>query len=117
MSAATRAAPGGQAAAAFVPRRDRQRAGDRRDNVARLFAIAVKSPEQLVYYDPGVGTMGARSATTRAGKALTRVGGLVLGHGIKDNLEEAYRWLMNVYQPGTASSSWGSAGARTRRSH
>jgi uncharacterized protein (DUF2235 family) len=69
-------------------------------NVARLFAIAGKSPEQLVYYDPGVGTMGARSATTRAGKALTRVGGLVLGHGIKDNLEEAYRWLMNVYQPG-----------------
>ena len=42
--------------------------------------------------------MGARSATTGAGKALARVAGLALGHGIKDNVEEAYRWLMATYQ-------------------
>ena len=67
-------------------------------NVVRLYAMALKDGTQLVYYDPGVGTMGARSATTGAGKALTRVAGLAMGHGIKDNIEEAYRWLMATYQ-------------------
>ena len=28
-------------------------------NVTRLYDIAVKDDRQLVYYDPGVGTMGA----------------------------------------------------------
>lgn len=69
-------------------------------NVVRIFEMAVKDEGQLVYYDPGVGTMGARSATTRAGKFLSRVSGLVLGHGIKDNIEEAYRFLMQSYRPG-----------------
>lgn len=69
-------------------------------NVARLYAMAVKDESQLMYYDPGVGTMGARSATTRLGKALTRVNGLVMGHGIKDNIEQAYTWLMNHYRHG-----------------
>lgn len=67
-------------------------------NVVRLFEIATKDDAQRVYYDPGVGTMGARSAATRAGKALTQVWGLVLGHGIKENIEEAYRFLMNAYR-------------------
>jgi uncharacterized protein (DUF2235 family) len=31
-------------------------------NVARLFDMAIKDYAQLVYYDPGVGTMGARRA-------------------------------------------------------
>ena len=44
-------------------------------NVTRLYDIAVKDDRQLVYYDPGVGTMGARSATTRAGRWLTRPAG------------------------------------------
>ena len=69
-------------------------------NVARLYRMAVKDANQLVYYDPGVGTMGARSATTRAGQALTRVTGLVLGHGIKENLAEAYTFLMRAYRSG-----------------
>jgi len=69
-------------------------------NVARLYALAVKDDEQLVYYDPGVGTMGARSATTRLGKSITRVNGLVMGHGIKDNIEEAYTWLMRQFRSG-----------------
>lgn len=67
-------------------------------NVARLFEMAVKDEQQRVYYDPGVGTMGARSATTRLGKALTRTSGLVVGYGIRDNIEEAYSWLMANYR-------------------
>ena len=69
-------------------------------NVVRLYAMAVKGDTQLAYYDPGVGTMGARSTTTRAGKAVTRVAGLVFGHGIKDNIEEAYHWLMENFEVG-----------------
>jgi uncharacterized protein (DUF2235 family) len=62
--------------------------------------MAVKDDTQLAYYDPGVGTMGARSAATRVGKAITQVAGLVFGHGIKDNIEEAYHWLMENFEAG-----------------
>jgi uncharacterized protein (DUF2235 family) len=85
-------------------------------NVTRLYDIAVKDERQLVYYDPGVGTMGARSATTRAGRWLTRVGGLVLGHGVKENVEEAYSFLMGAYRPGDRIFVFGfSRGAYTAR--
>lgn len=69
-------------------------------NVVRIFDMAVKDESQVVYYDPGVGTMGARSATTRAGKLLTQSFGSLLGHGIKDNIEEAYKFLMQSYRAG-----------------
>jgi len=69
-------------------------------NVARLFDMAIKDDDQLVYYDPGVGTMGARSATTPLGKRLTRFGGLVIGFGVRDNVAEAYSWLMANYRAG-----------------
>ena len=69
-------------------------------NVVRMYDMAVKDREQLVYYDPGVGTMGARSATTNFGKLSTRVSGLVVGFGIKENVEEAYSWLMEHYHRG-----------------
>jgi uncharacterized protein (DUF2235 family) len=85
-------------------------------NVARLYSIAVKDENQLVYYDPGVGTMGARSATTRAGKWLTQMSGLVLGHGVKENVQEAYSFLMHTYQPGDRIFVFGfSRGAYTAR--
>jgi uncharacterized protein (DUF2235 family) len=85
-------------------------------NVTRLYDIAVKDDRQLVYYDPGVGTMGARSATTRAGRWLTRAGGLVLGHGVRENVEEAYGFLMRAYQPGDRIFIFGfSRGAYTAR--
>ena len=85
-------------------------------NVARIYDIAVKNEHQLAYYDPGVGTMGARSATTRAGKSLSRVAGLALGHGVKDNIEEAYRFLMANYSTGDQIYLFGfSRGAYTAR--
>jgi uncharacterized protein (DUF2235 family) len=84
--------------------------------VTRLYDLAVKDDRQLVYYDPGVGTMGARGATTRAGRWLTRAGGLVLGHGVRENVEEAYSFLMRAYQPGDRIFIFGfSRGAYTAR--
>ena len=85
-------------------------------NVARIFDLALKDTRQLVYYDPGVGTMGARGAVTRLGQALTRVAGLVAGYGITDNLEEAYNWLSANYQAGDRIWVFGfSRGAYTAR--
>ena len=85
-------------------------------NVARTYAVAVKSESQLVYYDPGVGTMGARGAVTSTGKKATRVAGLVVGFGVKDNIEEAYTWLSTNYQRGDRIFVFGfSRGAYTAR--
>ncbi|MFL6132302.1 MAG: T6SS phospholipase effector Tle1-like catalytic domain-containing protein, partial [Nocardioidaceae bacterium] len=85
-------------------------------NVARIYDLCVKDDEQLVYYDPGVGTMGARSATTRAGHAATRAAGLVVGYGIRENIAEAYTWLMNHYRTGDNVMVFGfSRGAYTAR--
>lgn len=83
-------------------------------NVARLYDLAVKSDAQLVYYDPGVGTMGARAAITPWGKAATRTAGLVVGYGVRDNVAEAYGWLMNQYRAGDRVMVFGfSRGAYT----
>jgi uncharacterized protein (DUF2235 family) len=85
-------------------------------NVARIYDIAEKTDAQRVYYDPGVGTMGDRAAITPLGKAATRFAGLIAGHGIKDNIEEAYTWLSKNYQPGDQIYVYGfSRGAYTAR--
>lgn len=85
-------------------------------NVARLFDVAEKSPHQLVYYDPGVGTMGAQAAISPWTKALTRLAGLVAGYGIKDNIAQANTWLAHQYQPGDRIYVLGfSRGAYTAR--
>lgn len=86
-------------------------------NVTRIFDMLEKDPlRQVAFYDPGVGTMGARTATTRTGKALTKVGGLAFGHGVKQNIAEAYEWLMNVYEEGDRIFVFGfSRGAYTAR--
>jgi uncharacterized protein (DUF2235 family) len=85
-------------------------------NVARMFDVAVKDESQVAYYDPGVGTMGARGAVTRVGKAATRIAGLVGGYGIKENIEEAYTFLLQRYRPDDRIFVFGfSRGAYTAR--
>ena len=88
----------------------------RSTNVVRVYDIAVKDGRQLAYYDPGVGTMGARAAVTRTGKRLTQVAGLAAGYGVKENVAEAYRFLMDNYQAGDQIYVFGfSRGAYTAR--
>jgi uncharacterized protein (DUF2235 family) len=85
-------------------------------NVARMYDVSAKDSAQLVYYDPGVGTMGARGAVTPLGRKATRAAGLVAGFGIRDNLEEAYTFLMRNYHPGDRIFVFGfSRGAYTAR--
>jgi uncharacterized protein (DUF2235 family) len=81
-----------------------------------LFDVAAKHDGQLVYYDPGVGTMGSRAAVTQLGRAATRAGGMIAGYGIKDNIEEAYTWLAQHYRRGDRIFVFGfSRGAYTAR--
>jgi uncharacterized protein (DUF2235 family) len=85
-------------------------------SVARMFDVAEKDPGQLVYYDPGVGTMGAQAAITPWFKALTQVAGMVAGYGIRDNIEQAYTWLAHQYRSGDRIFVFGfSRGAYTAR--
>ena len=72
--------------------------------------------KQVVYYDPGVGTFAAPSAWTAAARRLSRMGGLALGHGLRQNLGEAYTFLMNTWQPGDMVFVFGfTRGAYTAR--
>ncbi|GAA4605125.1 uncharacterized protein (DUF2235 family) [Actinoplanes octamycinicus] len=72
--------------------------------------------EQVVYYDPGVGTFASPSAWTATARALSRLGGLALGHGLRRNVGEAYGYLMRAWQPGDRVFVFGfSRGAYTAR--
>ena len=77
-------------------------------NVVRLHNALEKSPEQLLYYHPGVGT----------GPGLVdRLRGGGLGTGLEANIKSAYSWLATNYRPGDAICLFGfSRGAYTVRS-
>jgi uncharacterized protein (DUF2235 family) len=87
-------------------------------NVVHLYSMLDLSDptRQVGYYDPGVGTMGARGAWSTWGRKLTRLLGLAFGSGIKDNLEEALTFLIESYEPGDHVFVFGfSRGAFTAR--
>lgn len=70
-------------------------------NVVTTFQLADVRNEnmQLAYYDPGVGTF-SPSGFTAAGRWLSRLAGLAFGLGLKDNVTQAYAWLMENWRPG-----------------
>ena len=85
-------------------------------NVLRLSNILVQDAEQVVFYDPGVGTLSAPGAITTIAKYWTLALGLAFGYGLKGNIAEAYRFLMANYEPGDRIAMFGfSRGAYTVR--
>ncbi len=86
-------------------------------NVAKLTEALIKDPaRQLVYYHPGLGTMAAPGFTTRVGSWGARTAGLALGYGLKDDLRDAYSYVMNNWRPGDRLFLFGfSRGAYTVR--
>ena len=85
-------------------------------NVLRLYKMLVKDDEHLVWYDPGVGTEGDPRAITSLGKAITKLSGLIFGYGLKQNVMDAYTFLMESYEPGDRIFLFGfSRGAFTSR--
>lgn len=85
-------------------------------NVVRLFDLVPSSEKQLVWYDAGIGTTESSRALTSIGRRMTKVAGLAFGYGLKDNMLEAYRFLMSSYVGGDGIYILGfSRGAYTAR--
>lgn len=72
----------------------------KRTNILRLYGTLEKSDEQVVYYDPGVGTFGADNAWSRVWRKVAEVWGLATGWGLDKNVKEAYRFLVEHYDNG-----------------
>lgn len=91
--------------------------GDHNSNVVKLYStLIIDGHSQVGYYHPGVGTMGAPTATNRISKAWSIVMGLAFGSGLLANVGDAYRYLMNVYEDGDRVFLFGfSRGAYTVR--
>lgn len=72
-----------------------------RTNILRLFGALERSEQQIVYYDPGVGTFGANNAWSKIYRNTIEIWGLATGWGMDQNIKEAYRFLIENYDPGT----------------
>lgn len=70
-----------------------------RTNILRLFGALRRTERQLVYYDPGVGTFGADDAWSRTWRKTVEVWGLATGWGIDSNVKQAYRFIVENYEP------------------
>jgi uncharacterized protein (DUF2235 family) len=86
-------------------------------NVVRLYSTLVNDPaRQLTFYHPGLGTMGPPGALTKFDSWWTRKAGLAFGRGIKDDIRDAYSFLMETYEEGDQVYLFGfSRGAYTVR--
>jgi len=85
-------------------------------NVAKLYSSLLINAEQIAYYHPGVGTMGAPSLHSHLGRTWSRIKGLAFGAGLQANVADAYRYLMDNYVDGDEIYLFGfSRGAFTAR--
>lgn len=67
-------------------------------NVLKLFRIAEKIRDQLVYYSPGVGTVGRIDFLYRSKQKILGVIGLATGYGLDENILGAYRFLVENWE-------------------
>ena len=85
-------------------------------NVLKLYRVLRKTGDQLVYYNPGVGTVGQPSWWAPVRRFMNEWLGLALGVGLDDNLLDAYSWLCRTYEDGDDIYLFGfSRGAYTAR--
>ncbi|MEA2489572.1 MAG: hypothetical protein QOH21_1364 [Acidobacteriota bacterium] len=86
-------------------------------NVVRVVQSLVRDDQaQFVFYDPGVGTLPGPGLVTRFGKFLSKVIDLAFATGLDRNVEEAYTYLMNNWEPGDKVYLFGfSRGSYTAR--
>jgi uncharacterized protein (DUF2235 family) len=96
-------------------------ANDHDTNVLKTFELLAQAqkPEQILYYDPGVGAPDALPSTGLDDwfrNKCDRLWGLASGRGIYENISQAYHFLMKHYQPGDQIFLFGfSRGAFTVR--
>ncbi|WOH66045.1 DUF2235 domain-containing protein [Bradyrhizobium sp. BWA-3-5] len=89
-------------------------------NVLKLYRCLRKTektePRQLVYYDPGVGTLARPDPWHKFKQDFNAILGLATGYGLDDNVLSAYAFLVHHYQAGDAIYLFGfSRGAYTVR--
>ena len=73
--------------------------GDANTNVVKLYAtLDLTSPEQIAYYHPGLGTMGAPNALGKLRKWWTRQLGLAFGYGISRTIANGYAFIMENFE-------------------
>jgi len=89
-------------------------------NVLKLYRCLRKTektePRQLVYYDPGVGTLARPDPWHKLKQDFNTILGLATGYGLDDNVLAAYDFLARNYQHGDQVYLFGfSRGAYTVR--
>jgi uncharacterized protein (DUF2235 family) len=89
-------------------------------NVLKLFRCLRKTdktmPRQLVYYDPGVGTLSRPNPWRRLWQELFAIFGLMTAYGLDEHLLAAYEFLVDSYEDGDEIFLFGfSRGAHTVR--
>ncbi|MGE0813392.1 MAG: DUF2235 domain-containing protein [Vicinamibacterales bacterium] len=91
--------------------------GSENTNIVRLIQLLERDPSrQILYYDPGVGTLPEPGTFSAVKKRLSEVLGLAFGRGLSWKVGEAYTFLMNVWEPGDEVFLFGfSRGAYTAR--
>lgn len=76
-----------------------------RTNILRLYGTLKKDSEQIVFYDPGVGTFGAASSMSYYYRRGVEIWGLATGWGLDTNVKEAYRFIAEHYDDGKRPGS------------
>ena len=85
-------------------------------NILRLYKCLVHDDQQLVYYEPGVGTLSTRPFARNIFQAPYRILGLLAGLGLESNVLHAYEFLCRNYREGDRLYFFGySRGAYTAR--
>ena len=88
--------------------------GRHNTNVVKLYEAVVRNAEQVAFYDPGVGTFSSFGRTL--GRRVGILLGKMFGAGLQQNVEDAYRYLMDRYDPSDKLFLFGfSRGAYTVR--
>ncbi len=72
----------------------------RASNVVKLASVLINNDQQMVYYDPGVGTPDGLGDKIDQGFSarLQKLVGLGLGDGVNRNIVQAYQFLVDHYQ-------------------
>lgn len=94
--------------------------GENISNVLKLYRVLRKTdktdPRQMVFYDPGVGTLARPNPWTKLKQDAVTVLGLATGYGLDNNVLRAYNFLINNYEEGDDIFLFGfSRGAYTAR--
>ncbi len=90
--------------------------GDSNSNIVKLYTALAIDNDQVGYYHPGVGTMGDPAERHMVTRWWSQIKGLAFAAGFKDNVMDAYRYLMTIYNDGDRVYLFGfSRGAYTIR--